>query len=246
MTPALKNEIAAVHLRLVAASKGIAPVTRRSAAQMVKDLRNWREWKLDGVVLPGLPRNIRRAMAPRKTAAPKKKDLKVKNVGQKKGRQTIKNVQHKLPDSEIQELLATNYGKCRAIAMAIIGRYRLAEDCVSECVASALEQVAEGRVSFASPEKFCAWLHTIIRYNARKVSSTVTYTRVGDFLPNKGILPSVGRKEESPEASDQSDPRWDEPLDEPDEDVVIDQFDNERERVWGRSKQLPNLAEQGY
>jgi DNA-directed RNA polymerase specialized sigma24 family protein len=242
MTRAQCSEISATRERLKAAAKATTPATWRAAAQLREDLAQWQRWAAEGVKLPGLPRRIRRAMAPR-TAAPNKKDLKVKKVGHKKGTQTIQNVQNKFSGSEIQELLTINYGKCRAIAMAIIGKYRLAEDCVSSCMVSALEQTAGGRVSFVSTEKFCAWLHQIIRFNARKVARTVTYIR-GDFLPSKGILPSIGRKDESTEANEQADPYYDEEPAEPEEDAAVDQFDSAR--VWGRSKQIPNLAEQGY
>src|SRR6185437_9802479 len=112
---------------------------------------------------------------------------------------------------EALEIVASNYGVCRAIAMRTIGRYRLAEDCVSESMVSALEQIAAGKVRFASVDKVGAWICQIVRYNAARVLRTLTYTPVGDILPSKGILPSYGRQGDPPGRKEQvqpPDPKW--------------------------------------
>jgi hypothetical protein len=238
MNRAQAAEIAEVRQRLVAAAKSEAPLTRRAAQQMSDDLYQWAWWALEGVVLPRLPRRLRVGLVkPVKKA--KKKDDRAKKI--------ITENEQKTPhryilSAEIQNLLAANYGKCRAIAMAIIGRYRLAEECTADCMANALEQLAKGKVKFANEEKFCAWLHTIVRFSARRIQRRVAHTRVGDFLPSKGILPSMGRKDELPGVNEQAERFCGQNIDEGNGNVVIDHF--ESARVWGRSKRCPTADDQ--
>jgi hypothetical protein len=212
-------EITAVFGRLKAASKMTKYEARRIAEQLRDDLVRWEQWKtpVQGCTgeapyppfeLPRLPRRIRVALA--KLTAPcakREKDLenKVSTKRIKKGNSDISTVQG-LSKDEARETVAANYGTCRAIAMRIIGRYRLAEDCVSESMVSALEQITDGKVTFASADKVAAWICQIVRYNAARVLRTLTNITIGDFLPSKGILPSYGRQGTPPGINEQAEP----------------------------------------
>ncbi|HEY1525003.1 MAG TPA: hypothetical protein VGH51_02090 [Candidatus Angelobacter sp.] len=211
-------EITAVFGRLKAASKMTKYEARRMAEQIENDLYRWRIWQsaaVDGspgylpCELPRLPRRIRVALA--KLTAPcvkREKDLKnkVSTKRIKKCHSDISTVQG-LSKDEAREIVASNYGTCRAIAMRTIGRYRLAEDCVSESMVSALEQIADGKVTFASANKAAAWICQIVRYNAARVLRTLTnMSTIGDFLPSKGILPSYGRQGTPPGIHEQAEP----------------------------------------
>ncbi|MBZ5508490.1 MAG: hypothetical protein LAO78_23785 [Acidobacteriia bacterium] len=73
-----------------------------------------------------------------------------------------------LPTQKMLEYLAADYGVCIAIAMAITHSDQTAEEVVSECTASAVEQIQAGKVRADNAEKFHAWLHTIVRRNAMR------------------------------------------------------------------------------
>lgn len=166
MTRAQCAEIETVRERLKMAAKATVPATRRAAAQLREDLAQWQRWAADGVTLPRLPRRIRVGLA--KPA--KKKDLQkkiTKNVRISSGLAT-KSVNGALPEREMLEMLAANYQVCIAIATAITQSAQAAEDVVSACVVSAVEQVRAGKVEADNAAKFHAWLHMIIRRNAMR------------------------------------------------------------------------------
>ena len=160
-------EIEIVRERLKAVAKATTPCTRRAAALLRDDLATWQRWAVNGVDLPRLPRRIRVGLA---KPAKRKKDLKNKNEKNVQTRNVAatKKVSGALPEREMLEMLATDYPVCIAIATAITQSAQAAEDVVSACVASAVEQVRTGKVQADNAAKFHAWLHTIIRRNAMR------------------------------------------------------------------------------
>lgn len=247
MTRAQCAEIETVRERLKMAAKATVPATRRAAAQLREDLAQWQRWAADGVTLPRLPRRIRVGLEKTTT---KKKDLKKESYGKRteKLSSDIYSVTEALSQDAAREAVASNYNLCRAIAMRTIGKHRLAEDCVSASMVSALEQIAGGKVQFASADKVAAWICQIVRYNAARVLRTLTYTKVGDIMPSKGILPSVGRQGASPK-DDQIDPRHHKEDDDGDQDSHKD-FDQyfhrgiDDFRTVGVSKRCPGADDQ--
>jgi DNA-directed RNA polymerase specialized sigma24 family protein len=247
MTRTEQAEIATVRARLVAAAKATGPGTRRAAAQLRNDLATWQSWVADGVSLPRLPRRIRIGLA--KPTKPQKVPKNKSPKRTEKPTCDIDTVKQAIFQDEAREIVASNYDVCRAIAMRTIGRYRLAEDCVSASVLSALEQIAQGKVAFASADKAGAWIRQIVRYNAARTLRTLTYTKVGDIMPSKGILPSVGRQGTSPNADEEVDPRHHKEDDDGDEDSRKD-FDEyfhraqDDLRTVGVSKRCPGADDQ--
>lgn len=169
MTRAQIAEIDTVRERLKIAAKATGPGTRRAAAQLRDDLATWQRWAVDGVDLPRLPRRIRIGLE--KTAhgakVKRSKNKFKENVRISAGLAT-KNVKRALPEQTMLEMLATDYPVCIAIATAITQSAQAAEDVVSACVTSAVEQVRAGKVQADNAAKFHAWLHTIIRRNAMR------------------------------------------------------------------------------
>lgn len=221
LTPATRKpnraqaaEIAEVHKRLKAASKATTFEARRMAEKIKLDLKQWDEWKnpVDGgpgylpLELPRLPRRIRVALAKSAHGAKPKKGPKNKSSKCVKKLHRDISIVTAVTQNEAREAVANSYGMCRAIAMRTIGKYRLAEDCVSASMVSALEQIADGKVRFSSVDKVGAWICQIVRYNAARVLRTLTYTQVGDILPSKGILPSYGRQGDPPGINEQPEP----------------------------------------
>jgi DNA-directed RNA polymerase specialized sigma24 family protein len=80
----------------------------------------------------------------------------------------------------MREALVSHRGKMLAIAQAIIGRYRAAEDVVSDCILSALQQIDAGKVRAQCAAQFYAWLNQIVRFTARKRAAQPSD---GDRLP---------------------------------------------------------------
>ncbi|HEY2234163.1 MAG TPA: hypothetical protein VGK01_11885 [Candidatus Angelobacter sp.] len=219
MTRAQCAEITEVRARLVAAAKATGPVTRRAAAQLREDLAQWQSWVADGMSLPRLPRRIRIGLA----KPVKKKDLKNKseeNVLNPKPA-TSRNRAEGISQDKARSLLGADYEKYRAIAMALIRRESLADECVAECVASALVQIDRGSVSFESAAKFHAWIRQIVRWNARRVMRKAIYVAVSDVDFNLADRVYDDERQSG--------------------NVLCDEFGNQ---LWGIATRRPNLDEQ--
>jgi hypothetical protein len=163
-------------------------------------LEQWEQWQtpvqgrtgnapFPPLELPRLPRRIRVGLA--KPVKAKKSLARKNNLRKcsKKSATDIKSANKPVSQEETREIVAANRGTCMAIAQAIIGRYRLAEDCVSECMVSALEQIAQRKVTFTSADKVTAWLHQIVRYSARRVTRKVVYVAASDVDFNVADTP---------------------------------------------------------
>jgi sigma-70-like protein len=166
-TRAQSAEIAAVRERLKAAAKSTAPVTRRAAQQMSEDLYQWERWTLEGITLPRLPRRIRLGLAtPVKQHKKKERDEKIitENVLNPTAHGT-KQIEGALSPQILLEWLATDRHTCLHIAKALVQSHQNAEEVISKCMASAVEQIHAGAIRADNAARFHAWLHQVVRFS---------------------------------------------------------------------------------
>jgi hypothetical protein len=179
----LKNEIAAVHQRIKAAAKSEVPLTRRAAAQLQRDLAQWEDWQkpfvvsgtgeilLPSLVAPSelarLPRRIRIGLATpvkqHKKKVPAEKII-TENVLNLTAHGT-KQIEGALSLQILLEWLATDRHTCLRIAKALVQSPQNAEEVISKCMASAVEQIHAGAIRADNAARFHAWLHQVVRFS---------------------------------------------------------------------------------
>jgi Sigma-70 region 2 len=160
-------EISEVRQRLVAAAKATAPVTRRAAQQLRDDLYQWERWTLEGVALPRLPRRIRVGLT-KPVKHPKKKDRAEKIVLENvlyPATHGTKKIEGALDPQILLEWLATDRRTCLCIAKALVQSHQNAEEIISKCMTSAVEQIHAGAIRADNAARFHAWLHQVVRFS---------------------------------------------------------------------------------
>lgn len=161
-------EISAVYERLQAAAKSQATVTRRAAHQLRDDLYQWEWWMLEGVALPRLPRRIRVGLATPLKQCKKKDDRAEKIVLENVLNPTThgtKQMEGALAPQILLEWLTNDRQTCLRIAKALVQSHQNAEELISKCTASAVEQIHAGAIRADNAARFHAWLHQVVRFS---------------------------------------------------------------------------------
>ena len=164
---AIRKEIKAVKERLKAAAKATAQVTRRAAQQMSDDLYQWERWAAAGYELPRLPRRIRVGLA-KPVKQCKKKGPAEKIIAENVLNLTAsgtKQIEGALDPQILLEWLATDRHICLRIAKALVQSHQNAEEIISRCMASAVEQIHAGVIRADNAARFHAWLHQVVRFS---------------------------------------------------------------------------------
>jgi hypothetical protein len=88
----------------------------------------------------------------------------------------------------MRSALAEHQAPLKHIALAVLKHHDRAEELVSQCTLSALEQIEAGKVRAKTEGQFFAFVRKIVRLNAIRLSGQVVFngTRNADIQPTAG------------------------------------------------------------